>query len=213
MQEVLASRKLHTVKGIEKTTTGYIMDISGQPEFHEIMPIIFNGPALYLVFFNLVANPDDAIPIQFCHQNGTDSMITYKSSYTGKQMIFQLLSSLYYLSKGLSLDSESGAVLIGTHLDQLKDQERQGENKIKEINDNLKKVLSNVEFRDQAFLTYPKEKEKENSTIFIPVNNYSGEEEEVQQLEAFLRQVIDDRFGSVELPSSWLLFHLILRHC
>ena len=212
MQEVLASRKLHTAKGIEKTTTGYIMDISGQPEFHEIMPIIFNGPALYLVFFNLAANPDDTIPIQFCHQNGTDSVITYKSSYTGKQMIFQLLSSLYYLSKGLSLDSESGAVLIGTHLDQLKDQERQGENKLKEINDNLKKVLSNVEFRDQAFLTYPKEKEKENSTIFIPVNNYSGEEEEVQQLEAFLRQVIDNRFGSVELPSSWLLFHLILHH-
>ena len=146
MQEVLASRKLHTVKGIEKTTTGYIMDISGQPEFHEIMPIIFNGPALYLVFFNLAANPDDTIPIQFCHQNGTDSMITYKSSYTGKQMIFQLLSSLYYLSKGLSLDSESGAVLVGTHLDQLKDQERQGENKIKEINDNLKRFSAMLNF-------------------------------------------------------------------
>ena len=155
MQEVLASRRLHTVKGIEKTTTGYIMDISGQPEFHEIMPIILNGPALHLVFFNLTINLDDSISIRFCHQDGTDSVITYNSSYTGKQMIFQLLSSLYYLSKGLSLDSESAAILIGTHLDQLKDQEESGENKIKEINDNLKMVLSNVEFHDQAFLTYP----------------------------------------------------------
>ena len=210
MQEVLSSRRLRSIKDIEKTTTLYLMDTGGQPEFHEIMPIIFNGPALHLVFFNLTFNLDDSISIRFCHQDGTDSLITYNSSYTGKQMIFQLLSSLYYLSKGLSPDSEPAAVLIGTHLDQLKDQEGQGEKKLQEINDSLKELLSNVEFHDQAFLTYPKKNEK--STIFIPVNNYSGDEEEIKHLQAFLGQVIHKRFGSVELPSSWLFFHLILRH-
>ena len=74
------------------------MDIGGQPEFHEIMPIILNGPALHMIFFNLAVNLDYPIPIRFCQQDGTDSLITYNSSYTGKQMIFQLLSSLYYLS-------------------------------------------------------------------------------------------------------------------
>ena len=133
IQQVLASRKLRTIKDIEKTTTIYIMDIGGQPEFHEIMPIIFNGPALHMVFFNLAINLDDPIPIRFCQQDGADSLITYKSSYTGKEMIFQLLSSLYYLSKGLSPDSEPAAVLIATHLDQLKNQEEQGENKIEEV--------------------------------------------------------------------------------
>ena len=210
MQEVLSSRKLHSIKDIEKTTTLYFMDTGGQPEFQEIMPIILNGPALHLVFFNLTINLDDTISIRFCHQDGTDSVITYKSSYTGKQMIFQLLSSLYYLSKGLSLDSESAAVLIGTHLDQLKDQEGRGERKVQEINDSLTELFSNTEFLHQAFLTYPKQDEK--STIFTPVNNYSGDEEEIKQLQAFLRQVIDNRFGSVELPSSWLFFHLMLRH-
>ena len=210
MQEVLASRKLHTIKDIEKTTTLYFMDTGGQPEFHEIMPIILNGPALHLVFFNLTINLDDSISIRFCHQDGTDSVITYNSSYTGKQMIFQLLSSLYYLSKGLSPDSEPAAVLIGTHLDQLKDQEGQGERKVQEINDSLTELFSNAEFLPQAFLTYPKQDEK--STIFIPVNNYSGDEEEIKQLQAFLRRVIDNRFGSVELPSSWLFFHMMLRH-
>ena len=212
MQEVLASRKLHNIKDIEKTTTIYLMDIGGQPEFHEIMPIIFNGPALHLVFFNLTVNLDDTILVQFCHQDDTDSMITYAydSSYSVKQMIYQLLSSLYYLSKGSPPDSEPAAVLIGTHLDQLMDQGGQGKIKIQEINDSLKELLSHVEFRDQAFLTYPKEDEK--STIFIPINNQSGNEEEIRHLQAFLRLVIDDRFGSVELPSSWLLFHLLLRH-
>ena len=214
MQEVLASRKLRSIKDIEKTITIYIMDIGGQPEFHDIMPIILNGPALHLIFFNLTFDLDDPVPIRFCQQDGTDSIITYMSSYTGKQMIYQLLSSLYYLIKGSSPDSKSlsqqskpAAVLLGTHLDQLKDQV---EKKMEEINDNLKELLCNAEFHDQAFLTYPKRDEK--STIFVPVNNYSGDEEEIKQLQKFIRKVIDDRFGSVELPSSWLLFHLLLRH-
>ena len=210
MQKVLDSRGLRTIKDIEKTTTLYLMDTGGQPEFHEIMPLILNGPALHMIFFNLAFNLDDAISIRFCHQDGTDSTITYNSSYTGKQMIFQLLSSLYYLSKGISPDSEPTAVLIATHLDQLKNQEGQGENKIEEVNDNLKKLLSNVEFLDQAFLTYPKKDEK--SAIFIPVDNYNGDDEEIKQLQAFLGHIIQKRFGSVELPSSWLFFHLILRH-
>ena len=207
--QVLAGRGLRNIKDIEKTTTLYLMDIGGQPEFHEIMPVILDGPALHLVFFNLAFNLDDPIPIRFCQQDGNNSLITYNSSYTGKQMIFQLLSSLYYLSKGLSPDSEPAAVLIGTHLDQLKDQQEQGEHKIEEISDTLKELFSNVEFHNQAFLTYPTKNEK--SSVFIPVNNYSGEEEEIHHLQAFLRRVIDDRFNPIELPSSWLLFHLILR--
>ena len=52
----------------------------------------------------------------------------------------------------------------------------------------------------------------EKSTLFIPVNNYSGSEEEIEQLQTFMRKVINDHFGSIELSSSWLWFHLILRH-
>ena len=207
MQEVLTKRGLRTIEDIEKTTTLYLMDTGGQPEFHEIMPLLLNGPALHLVFFNLAFDLDDYVFIQFCQQDGTNATITYKSSYTGKQMIYQLLSSLYYLSKGLSPDSEPAAVLIGTHLDQLKDQT---EKELEVISDSLKQLLNTVEFHDQGFLTYPKEGGK--STIFIPVNNYSGDEEEIKQLQVFLRQVIDDRFDPVELPSSWLFFHLLLRH-
>ena len=126
MQEVLAEKGLRNIKDIEKTITLYIMDTGGQPEFHEIIPLFLNGPALHLVFFNLTFSLDDPIPIRFCQQDGTDSMIKYNSSYTGKQMICQLLSSLYCLSKDLPPDSESAAFLIGTHLDLLKGQEGQG---------------------------------------------------------------------------------------
>ena len=212
MQEVLLSKGLHSIEEIEKTTTLYLMDTGGQPEFHEIMPLILNGPALHLVFFNLTFDLNKPVFIRFCQEDGTNAPITYKSSYTGKQMIFQLLSSHYCLSKDLSPDSESAAVLIGTHLDQLiKDQEDQGKKKIEEIDGSLKQLVSNAEFHDQGFLTYPMEDEK-SLPVFIPVNNHSGGEEEIEQMQVFLRKIIDNRFRPVELPSSWLLFHLILWH-
>jgi len=174
------------------------------------MPIIFQGPALHLVFFNLSFGLNEPILVHFCQQDGEDASVTYKSSYTGKQMIYQLLSSFYCISKGSSSQRESAGVLIGTHLDELINQEGQGQKQLQEIDDSLKQLLSNTEFHDKGFLTYPKK--DENSTIFIPVNNYSGGEEEIKQLQVFLRQIIDDRFHPVELPSSWLLFHLLLRH-
>ena len=209
MQEVLVSKGLYSIEEIEKTTTLYLMDTGGQPEFHEIMPLILNGPALHLVFFNLTFDLNKPVFIRFCKEDGTDAVITYMSSYTGNQMIYQLLSSLYCLSKDLP-DSKSAAILFGTHLDQLKKQKRKGKKKIEEIDGSLKQLVSNAEFHDQGFLTYPKKGEE--STIFIPVNNYSGNEKDLQQLQGFLKHVIDDHFDPVELPSSWLVFHLILRH-
>ena len=137
MLDSLTSRRLPSLKDIEKTTTIYLMDTGGQPEFHEIIPIILQGPALHLVFFNLAFDLNEPVPVQFCHPEVTNPAVTYKSSYTGIQMIYQLLSSLYCLRK-----DSSRAVLIGTHLDQLKDEEEQGEKRIAEINDSIKQLLT-----------------------------------------------------------------------
>ena len=211
MQEVLHTRGLYSIKDIEKTTTIYLMDTGGQPEFHEIMPVILPGPALHMVLFNLAFDLNEPIPVRFCQQDGTNAMISYESNYTGIQMIYQLLSSLYCLSKDSS--THSRAVLIGTHLDQLKDLEEQGEKRIAEISDSIKKLVTNAEFYKQAFLTYPvQDHSAEKSTVFVPIDNYIGSEEEIEQLQAFLKQIIDNHFDPVELPSSWHLFHLVLRH-
>jgi len=59
-------RGLITIKDIEKTTTIYLMDTGGQPEFHEILPIILPGPALHMVLFNLAFDLNELIPVRFC---------------------------------------------------------------------------------------------------------------------------------------------------
>ena len=99
-------------------------------------------------------------------------------------MIYQLLSSLYYLSKDLSPDSKPAAVLIATYLDQLKDLGDEEEKKIDEISDSLNKLFKKVEFHSQGFLIYPTEGK---ATVFVPVNNYSGDEEEIHRPQAFLK--------------------------
>ena len=63
LMQVVAEKGLHNIKDIEKTITLYIMDTGGQPEFYEIIPLFLNGPALHLVFFNLIFSLDDPIPI------------------------------------------------------------------------------------------------------------------------------------------------------
>jgi len=210
IEEVLHSRGLHSIKDVEKTTTIYLMDTGGQPEFHEIMPMILPGPALHMVFFNLAFKLSEPIPVRFCQQDDSNATISYESNYTGIQMIHQLLSSLYCLSKNSS--THSHAVLIGTHLDQLKDLEEHGKKRIAEINDSIKKVVTNAEFCEEAFLTYPVRGQSVENTVFVPIDNYNGSEEEIEQLQTFLKQVIDNHFDPVELPSAWHLFHLVLRH-
>ena len=71
------------------------MDTGGQPEFREILPIVLPGPALHMILFNLAFDLNEPIPVRFCQQDGTNAMISYESTYTGIQMIYQLLSSLY----------------------------------------------------------------------------------------------------------------------
>ena len=104
----------------------------------------------------------------------------------------------------------SQAILIGTHLDELK--KEKGEKGVTEINKSMKDRLNNAEFHDKGFLTYPTKKSSggEEEMVFMPVDNYSGGKEEIDQLQEFMKQVFKD-FHSHELPSSWHIFHLVLR--
>ena len=42
------------------------------------------------------------------------------------------------------------------------------------------------------------------------LNNTEGSPDEVAKLQASITQVVEKSFGPVELPTSWLLFHLVL---
>ena len=205
IQEVLGARGLENLEQIEDTVTAYIMDTGGQPEFHELLPLVLRGPALHLIFFNMAHDLDDTIHIRYCEKGGSYSDISYDAYYTTKKVLYQLLSSLYCLSKLCRSSSKTSfftptAILIGTHADLAKES-------VEAISEKLKVFFSECGFFQEDFLRYPG-----NGPIFIPLDNQNGTAHEVHKLRGFLQTIIQQRFHPVPLPSSWALLHLVLRH-
>ena len=102
MKEVLEKKGLKSIQDMEETITAHIMDFGGQPEFQDVLSVVLRGPALHLVFFNASLGLNDPVHIKFCPQKGSaESCIEYDTKYTMCEMLFQILSSLYSLSKSL----------------------------------------------------------------------------------------------------------------
>ena len=189
---------------LEHVTILNLMDTGGQPEFHEILPIILQGPSLHLLFFNLYLNLTDKVDIEYIGET-PNAPITYKSNYNTLQMLHQLLSSFYSISKDAGF---STAVLIATHVDLLEEESKK--QIITEKNDDLTKEFKQSDFYDH-FLTFPNNDDGKN-VIFHPVNNMYGAKEEMAKMRNFLTDLIaSKRFTSEELPCIWVVFHMILR--
>ena len=194
---------------LENITTVYLMDTGGQPEFHEILPVILHGPSLHLLFFNLSHNLEDEVEIDYREEKGKTTQITYKSNYNTLQMLYQLISSLYSISKescNLKDAGLSATVLLATHVDLLKEESRKQD--IIKKNDDLAKEFKQSDWYDD-FLTFSKN--DDTNVIFHPVDNMYGTQEEMANIRTFLTDLIDTRFTSRELPCIWVAFHMILR--
>ena len=212
MKEVLEKRGLKDIQEMEETITAYIMDFGGQPEFQDVLPIVLRGAALHLVFFNASLGLNDPVHIKFCPQKGSaDSCIEYDTKYTMSEILFQILSSLYSLSKtvgNVTLPSGEAlprftptAVLIGTHIDL--------NTSVDEVSATLKELFQDTEFWKKDFLRTP----TSCNTVFQPLDNKNGTKDEIEGLQKFIKELILQRLESTPMPQSWLLFHIVLRHC
>ena len=92
----------------------HFIDIGGQPEFHEILPLLLHGMALNLIFFNVTHDLDS--PYTVVYRDDGSSSIQYESEYTIRDIIQRALCSISSLQT--SPDHKPAAILIGTHLDQ-----------------------------------------------------------------------------------------------
>ena len=181
---------------VSSSTSIYITDTGGQPEFLRLLPVILSKPAFYFVFFSLAQQLDLKHPVNFTKDGETQNL--YDSTQTVKDILSQLLSSLHI---PISRDDEhskvkSRALLFGTNDDRpYKDKD--------EINDELKEILPS----DSTYVTSVESKFK---TVFIPVNNMSGTEDEIISIRQYLEELVND-IEPVNIPVRWLIFHLLLR--
>ena len=181
---------------VSSSTSIYITDTGGQPEFLRLLPVILSKPAFYFVFFSLAKQLDLKHPVNFTKDGETQTL--YHSTQTVKDILSQLLSSLHI---PISCDEEhskvkSRALLFGTNADH-------PYKNVDEISDELKEILPSDS-------TYVNSIESKFKTIFIPVNNMNGTEDEIISIRQYLEELVND-IEPVNIPVRWLIFHLLLR--
>ena len=219
IQHVLQTKGLSSIKHLHNKSMIYLVDTGGQPEFHELLPVILRGSALYFIFFSLAYSLYQKVHVRYRLPKGDtrSSDITYDSFHSSIEMIHQLLSSFYSIhnrevekgpnSSGSSLEegkSHSAAVLLATYADHLDGADEQA--RLMEINQQLLQWLESCKF-DKKFLTYS----TSSPLIFTPIDNMYGTKQEISEFESFVAPIIRE-FPEVKLPHSFALFHLILQH-
>ena len=178
-----------------KFTLLHIVDIGGQPEFHEILPLLLHGHALNLIFLNMTQDLDTSYQVVYRDDSGS-SPIQYKSEFTVREVIQRALHSIS------SLQIEPAAILVGTHLDKCSEKD------VLALEQSVQSTFANF-IKSGVLCSVSKPGEKKR--YIHPVNNVSGDSSDIKGLRELITTVVHGRFKPEPVPLSTLLLHLILR--
>ena len=196
-------REAHQMlEGIMQTTILHITDTGGQPEFFEILPLLLRGPSLSLIFLNLVQPLTERFDVVYRHSKSSKSLVEYVSSYTPIDMVHQVLASLESLNQS---DQRSAAFLIGTHHDLA------NEELVREFEQKIEASLKPTSFYENDLLRKFRDQRQKWRLLFT-VDNQNGNLKDINFLREVLTDTIQDFFHPESLPTSWVFFHLLLRH-
>ena len=186
--------------GIEDITFLHMVDCGGQPECHEILPLLLEGRALSLIFFNLIHDLDKPYQVVFRQEEGP-SPVQYESEFTSEEVLHRILCSISSLQSGPQ-KQKPAALLVGTYLDQT----------------NKEHVLTLDESVQEAFKSYikkdilcPASVQGGRKRYIIPLDNMSKSQEDIENLRKVIFDTIIKRFPAEDIPTAWLLLHLLLR--
>ena len=198
------------LKGFENATLLQIVDVGGQPEFHEILPLLLNGPALYLLFLNLTQQLNQLYTYRYRYKDGSHSH-SYESQLTTLQVLHQILSYTASSSDG----QRSAAVLIGTYLDEFKKKYNCEGKSNKEVKEKIKEEVGNPLNKFMEGTLYHKKDilKCHGDHIIFPVNNISGTIAEIQPLQNHIRYILEclkQEQKEKPLPTTWALLYLLL---
>ena len=106
-----------------------LIDVGGQPGFLEMLPFLSKGPGMFLAFFRLDKDLDE--PCEVLFERGEDKITPYKSIYTIRETLSQILSAIsHHIMLDLSRNQDQSKLrdlalakpvvtLVGTFKDKL----------------------------------------------------------------------------------------------
>lgn len=185
------------LKTIEDVTILHMIDSGGHPECHEILPLLMEGPALNLIFFNLDHDLNEKYKVVFRSKEMPANKNGYESVFTAKQVIDRFLSSISCLQ---SQDHDPVALLVGTHLDLVSEEA----------------VLTLDKYIQEAFKAFTEKDilfpvDAKAQKYIATLDNMSDDQSDVNKLREVIQTIIDTRLKPKPMPTGWLLLHLLLR--
>ena len=190
------------LKNLKDLTFIHFVDIGGQPEFHETLPLLLHGHALNLLFFDMSRDLDSLYQVKYRGKD-SDSPVDYESVFTVKEIIERALQSISSLKLPNSNHNKPAAILIGTHLDEC------SEAKVDALEKTVQKSFANF-IKDSVLCSFKKLGEN-NPRYIHPVDNVSGDSSDIKWLREQIMTVVDNRFVFEKEPISTFLLHLTLR--
>ena len=181
----------------------HFIDIGGQPEFHEILPLLLHGMALNLIFFNVTHDLDSPYTVVYrADSTAAAGSIQYESEYTIREIIQRALCSISSLQT--SPDHKPAAILIGTHLDQT------NEAAVFTLDRSIQQTFQDAYFMTRDVLCSVNKPGEEKRYIH-PLNNVSTDSSDIEGLRELITRIVHERFTPQQVPTAALLLHLILR--
>ena len=189
------------LKETDMLTLLHIVDIGGQPEFHEILPLLLHGLALNLIFLNVTQDLDSPYTVVY-RADGGYSPIQYESEFTIREIIQRALCSIASLQT--SPDHKPATILIGTYLDQ------SSEAAVLTLDRSIQEAFKDADFMKNDILCSVSKPGEEERYIH-PLDNVRGGSSDIEELRQIITTIAHKRFKPVQVPTSTLLLHLILR--
>ena len=176
----------------------HLLDSGGQPQFSDVLPLLFRSEALYIVVIRLDQDLDQK---QYnCYSsNGNLHELSEELNVTNREMIERTCQIAEAQS---SETSPKRVMVIATHIDKVVNREE----KVKEFNKDLLELQKK----------YPKvliAKDMSTNSIMYPVNAMStGDERKecTKELQQCVNGIVEESIESIEVPLKWFLYELDL---
>ena len=206
-QEALRSKAwASAAERLEESLNLYFNDVGGQPEFQEVLPAIIAGPSVFFILFKLSDSLHQRYRVHYVDYS-SNKTITYESSFTVFESIFQSLASIFSTCSFISRSSRElvpikpKVFLVGTHKDRVDDK------RIRDIQRELKDALATTDFHKEGMLVFASPNEPA-----LTINSCSDNEEDASKIRQFVEKIIEkDPAFKVSVPAAWLALSLSLR--
>lgn len=189
---------------LESSWSLYLTNTGGQMEFQELLPVFLCGPSLFFVTFPLHHDLDKKYTVRYQHKDGSEC--TYESPSTLMEEILQTLATIAALDctvPDVNAKLVPKIVFVGTHKDELKDASA-----IKEIDKKLQAKIRQTSLFHQGSFEFAVSCKQ----LIFAVNNLDKDDADFKKIRLNIQRIVErcEDF-TVQCPSTWLIFSLVLR--